>query len=166
MRFSCRNNSELVAETALYQIYQRVYCDLLIRTIRNDLDVSAAYDTQRQDTQQALCIYPTLFLFDPDRGLELVGTLNEKCSRSCVQTNLILYCNFFYKHDKNSPILMILRFHASYVGLKKLCGFHSPGNNLCIPLPFYATIIPFFPEHVNAFFAEIVRFSGIFYVLL
>ena len=96
MRFSCRNNSELVAETALYQIYQRVYCDLLIRTIRNDLDVSAAYDTQRQDTQQALCIYPTLFLFDPDRGLELVGTLNEKCSRSCVQTNLILYCNFFY----------------------------------------------------------------------
>ena len=64
MRFSCRNNSELVAETALYQIYQRVYCDLLIRTIRNDLDVSAAYDTQRQDTQQALCIYPTIQIED------------------------------------------------------------------------------------------------------
>ena len=94
--------SVFVAETAFNEINQSVYCCLFVLTVSNDADLCAADDTQRKDTQQALCVYTAFFLFDPDRGLELVGTLNEKCSRSCVQTNLILYSNFFYKHDKLS----------------------------------------------------------------
>ncbi len=97
--------SIIVTETAVYQLNQCIHSCLLVRTVSDDADVSAAYDTEGQNTQQALSVHPTLLLFDPDRGLELVSLLNEEGSGSCVQTYLILNCNIFYKHNQTLPSL-------------------------------------------------------------
>lgn len=106
--------SIVVAEAAFNQLNQCVHCCLLIGTISDDTNICTAYDTQRQNTQQALCIYSAFLLFDPDRGLELICLLDEECCRSCVQTNLILNCYVFHKHNHTLPSLRYKVFAFVY----------------------------------------------------
>ena len=83
--------SVFLAETAVYELDKSVNSSPLISTVSNYLDISTAHDTEGKDSEEALCIDSALFLLYPDRGLELISLLDEECSGSCVETNLIFY---------------------------------------------------------------------------
>ena len=71
-------------------VYKR---QLLVCAVSDDADGGAAHDAQRQNAQQALCVYAALILLNPDGRLKLVCLLDEESCRSCMETNLILNQN-------------------------------------------------------------------------
>ena len=91
--------SAFLSKTALYQLDKTVYSSFFVSTVSNDSDSCTAYDTEGKDTKKALSVYSALFLFDPDRGLELICLLDEECCRTCVKTNLILNHYIFNVHN-------------------------------------------------------------------
>ena len=131
-----------------------LYSSLFICTISNNLDLCTANDSQGQNAQQALCIHTTFFLFDPDRGTEFVRLLNKECSRSCVQTNLILYHYIFTVHKQTLP---------SYLYIENLLS--QPHCRFRLRVPFTVLIIADFPRSVNAQFAKKGAFPKKFYAL-
>ena len=80
----------LLREAALYELNEAVNSELLVAAVSDDADLSAANDTEREDTEQGLCVYSALFLLDPDGRLVLVSLLDKESCGSCVETNLVL----------------------------------------------------------------------------
>ena len=89
----------LLCEARLYELDQPIYCKLLVRAVRDDPDGSAAHDSERKHTEQALGIDTALLLLNPDRGFVLIRFLNEEGCRACVKANLVL--------DRNIAILSL-----------------------------------------------------------
>ena len=52
----------LLREAALYELNEAVNSELLVAAVSDDADLSAANDTEREDTEQGLCVYSALFL--------------------------------------------------------------------------------------------------------
>ena len=65
-------------------------CVCFISAVRNESDGHALNDTEREYAEKALCVNSAVILFNPDRALIGVRLLNEECSRSCMQTYIIL----------------------------------------------------------------------------
>ena len=80
----------LFAEVGRNELSQRIGCANLIGTFGNYGDLSTLSDTHRQNTKQALCVHTSVIFFDPDAALELIGLLDEKGGRSCVEAHLVI----------------------------------------------------------------------------
>lgn len=62
----------LLREAALYELNEAVNSELLVAAVSDDADLSAANDTEREDTEQGLCqFYSALSFLDPDGRLVL-----------------------------------------------------------------------------------------------
>ena len=86
----CLSRQISLRETSLHQLHQGIYRFLLISAIGDDLNGRAAHDAQGKNTQQALGVYPALFLLHPNGSLVLIGLLDKKSRGPRVQTNMIL----------------------------------------------------------------------------
>jgi len=94
----CLSRQISLRETSLHQLHQGIYRFLLISAIGDDLNGRAAHDAQGKNTQQALGVYPALFLLHPNGSLVLIGLLDKKSRGPRVQTNMILNGYFFCVH--------------------------------------------------------------------
>ena len=92
---------KLLSKTGLDKAYQTVNSVVLVGTVSDDLNVHAAHDTKGKNTKERLCVNSSLFLLNPDGALELIGLLNKECSRTRMQTYLILNCYFINIHCEN-----------------------------------------------------------------
>ena len=93
---------KLFSKCGFDQLNEAVNSSLFIDTVRDDADIGAADNPEGENAQKGLRVYSALFLLDPYGRLELIGLLDEKRSRTCVQTNLIFDGNIFQIHTKLS----------------------------------------------------------------
>jgi len=91
--------SGFLGKTAFNKLNKTVYGSFLIGAVGNDPDLRTSNDTQRKDAEKRFGVHAAFFLFDPDRGLELISFLDEKCSGTGVQTYLILNHYIFNEHN-------------------------------------------------------------------
>ena len=82
---------ELLAEIGRDKFSQRISCANLIGTFSNDGYLSTLSYTHGENSQQTLCVHASVILFNPDAAFELIGLLDEKGGRSCVEAHLVIY---------------------------------------------------------------------------
>ena len=80
----------LFGEICVDQCGEDFDCLLFIVAVSNDADVGSLDYAEGKHAKQALGIDAALVLFDPDAALELIGLLDEKGGRSCVEAHLVI----------------------------------------------------------------------------
>ena len=88
----------LLGKAREYKIYKTLNGLLLVRTVGNDPNGSAADNSQGKYAEKALGVDAAFLLFDPNGGLVFIGLLDKEGCGAGVQSDLVLNHYIFNKH--------------------------------------------------------------------